>query len=319
MQKQCPHCNGRLIKFGFLKKEKTQRYQCKECKRTTSDLDKRCFGTLRTDRKKIILVTTLLTEGMGIRGAARVASCHRDTVLRILKLAGEKSKRLLESKLKGLALNYAEADEIHTTVLKKYQFDERRDSFKCNFGDYYIYLGIEADTKLLLLPTIGRRSQFHTEKFADSLRKCTDGRFQLTTDGFRSYKSAVPNSFGNQIDFAQLWKELHMVNAVRAKRNAKHTPKKVYAVRCGEPEKSRITTAHVERVNLSMRHFNKRFARKSQCFSKLVEYLEHSVYLFVAHYNFCKLHKGILGKQTPAMAQGIEKRALKTEELFSHF
>ena len=68
----CPGCKGKLVKYGFLKKERTQKYRCKQCRKMCSDAASRPFGTLRSKPETILLVTELLTEGMGVRAAARV-------------------------------------------------------------------------------------------------------------------------------------------------------------------------------------------------------------------------------------------------------
>lgn len=276
--------------------------------------DARTFGNLRSSPQTITLVVKLLTEGNGIRSAARIANCHRDTVLRILKHAGTRAQQLLEKKLQDVKVNHVQADEIWTYCQKKADKEVNPDLDLNPWGDFYIFLGIEQTTKLLLLPTIGKRSERHTEQFAQDLARTVSGRFQITTDGFRPYKAQMRNALGNRIDFAQFYKERNMLNA-----NKKFAGKQkaLKIIRSGNPDKSRITTAHVERVNLSMRHFNKRFARKSISFSKDEEYLAYSVFLFVAAHNFCKVHKGILGKQTPAMASGLTLRKWNESDLLN--
>jgi hypothetical protein len=85
-----------------------------------------------------------------------------------------------------------------------------------------------------------------------------------------------------------------------------------------------ISTAHVERLNLSLRHFNKRFTRLSPCFSKKVDNLAHSVALTVAFFNFCRPHASLKIKvtettkaveRTPAMAAGLADYVWTTDEL----
>ncbi len=53
---------------------------------------------------------------------------------------------------------------------------------------------------------LDKRTSNAAAYFSIKLRKATNGRFQLSTDGFRSYAAAVPAVFGNNIDFAQLVK-----------------------------------------------------------------------------------------------------------------
>ena len=45
-----------------------------------------------------------------------------------------------------------------------------------------------------------------TRLFAEKLSRATSGRFQLTTDGFTPYLTAIPAVFGNRIDYATLVK-----------------------------------------------------------------------------------------------------------------
>lgn len=155
----CPRCTGKLIKYGFLKKEKLQRYRCKKCAKSFSEASNRTFGTLRSKPDKILLVLKLLTEGMGIRAAGRVANCHRDTVLRILKHAGRRSYDLLKTKLVDVLVKHVEADEIWTYVLRKSETGVDPDKDFNPWGDFYTFLALESETKLLLMPTIGKRSE----------------------------------------------------------------------------------------------------------------------------------------------------------------
>lgn len=280
-----------------------------------SEAHKRTYGTLRSKPETVLLVLKLLTEGMSVRGSARLAGCHRDTVLRILKHAGSRSYDLLKRKLVDLPVKHVEADEIWTYVLRKSETDDDPESDFNPWGSFYVYLALEADSKLLLMPTIGKRNETSTWKFANSVRRCTAGRFQLTTDGFKGYKKVMPETLKGRIDFAQFYKEFNMMRANPVFGPQYKDGENPYLVRCGAPNVSRITTAHVERVNLSLRTFNKRFNRKTICFSKDEEYLAYSVYLFTAHYNFCRKHSSI--ETTPAKAAGVTGKVWSIEDLLS--
>jgi hypothetical protein len=64
-----------------------------------------------------------------------------------------------------------------------------------------------------------------------------------------------------------------------------------------------ICTSHVERHNLSIRTFLRRFTRLALGFSKKLENLIACTALYIAHYNFCRMHGSLPG--TPAMKAGI--------------
>jgi hypothetical protein len=68
----------------------------------------------------------------------------------------------------------------------------------------------------------------------------------------------------------------------------------------GNIDENDICTSHVERHNLSIRTFLKRFTRLSLGFSKKLENLNAVIALYIAHYSFCRLHGSLSG--TPAMA-----------------
>jgi hypothetical protein len=84
-------------------------------------------------------------------------------------------------------------------------------------------------------------------------------------------------------------------------------------VKAGTPRRDWICTSHVERQNLTVRHFNKRFARLGLGWSRKLENHRAAIALFVAAYNFCKVHS-TLGC-TPAQGAGLSDHAWTVEEL----
>jgi hypothetical protein len=68
-------------------------------------------------------------------------------------------------------------------------------------------------------------------------------------------------------------------------------------------------------MNLSVRTFNRRFTRLSIGYSKKLENHKLAVALFVAHFNFCRVHSA--HKQTPAMAAKLTDHVWTVEELLT--
>ncbi|HXF15856.1 MAG TPA: IS1 family transposase, partial [Burkholderiales bacterium] len=130
-----------------------------------------------------------------------------------------------------------------------------------------------------------------------------DDVVQLSTDGFTCYPEAVDLAFGPHVKFGTIVKEFR--NAVRP-----YTPSEIVGSRrrgifniSGREQTRTICTSHVERSNLTIRTFMRRFTRLTLGFSKKLENLAAAFALHAAHYNFCRVH-GTLGK-TPAMAAGV--------------
>lgn len=317
-----------MIKHGFLEKERTQRYRCKSCTRTFSDAAKRIYGLFRIPNEKVRGIVTALTEGSSIRGTARMIGVHRDTVLSVLKFAGERAENLLKKRLVDIVAEHVEVDEIWTYVMKRRKGYVNPEKDASWMGDYYVFTGMDSATKLMFIPVIGKRTELNTEIFMQTLAQSIKGRTQITTDGFRAYPKAVKKAFGNRVDFAQYYKEYNMLkkrfpkayvsaselhkfkDSVRAKASDKP-----FLVRCGNPDPKKITTSRIERSNLTFRTFCKRMNRATICFSRDEEYLHCATMLFIADYNFVKLHAGLRRKTTPAMAAGVADRIFGIEDL----
>jgi hypothetical protein len=75
-----------------------------------------------------------------------------------------------------------------------------------------------------------------------------------------------------------------------------------------------ICTSHVERNNLTIRTFMKRFNRLALGFSKKLENLAAATAIHVAVYNFCRMHGSL--KCTPAMAAGVIDRLWDMNDLY---
>ena len=82
----------------------------------------------------------------------------------------------------------------------------------------------------------------------------------------------------------------------------------------GRINKKTICTSHVERNNLSIRTFIRRFTRLSLGFSKKLANLNAAVSLHFAYYNFCWFRGSL--RKTPATAAKIAGHPWSLEELF---
>ena len=119
-----------------------------------------------------------------------------------------------------------------------------------------------------------------------------------------TYLDAVEDTFGTEIDYAQLVKIYGTEQIVSETR---YSPPKCLGARptkiTGDPAEEHISTSYVERANLTMRLMNRRFTRLTLGFSKKIENHVHALALYAFHYNFCKLHKTL--RCTPAMAANV--------------
>jgi lambda repressor-like predicted transcriptional regulator len=68
---------------------------------------------------KALLALQLLIDGTSIRSTERITGIHRDTILRLLVLAGEKCEKLMGRLIVNVPVKDVQADEIWGFVQKK--------------------------------------------------------------------------------------------------------------------------------------------------------------------------------------------------------
>lgn len=161
-----------------------------------------------------------------------------------------------------------------------------------------------------------KRDAKTTHAFMRDLHSRIAVAFQLTTDGFQIFPQAVYACWKEGIDYAQQAK-IYSHDPENRYTQRRYSPGRCVSVRTmrrfGFPIESEISTSHVERTNLSLRLFNRRFTRLTLGYSKKLEYLKHAVALFVAHFNFCRVHSR--HSKTPAMASGLANEPWTIAEL----
>jgi IS1 family transposase len=142
-----------------------------------------------------------------------------------------------------------------------------------------------------------------TTEFTEKLHEATEGRFQLTTDGFAAYPDAVSYSLGTRTAFGQLIKVYEGIQENETRYSPSRLRETIVKKFWGNPDEDRICTSHVERHNLSMRTHLRRLTRLTNGFSKKWENLRAMLALYFAFYNFCRIHRSL--RCTPAMAAGV--------------
>lgn len=307
----CHNCQSNCNRFGK-HRNGLQRYRCSQCRRTFTEDHTRPLADMRLPVEKAIAIVRLFVEGCSVRSIERITSVHRDTILRVLVLAGERCERLLADTITNLQVRDVECDEMWGFVAMKEKAKGNLYKNVDAFGDAYTYVAIERNSKLILAWHLGKRNRQDTLTFITKLRRATIGKFQLSTDGWPSYPDAVERVFGADIHYAQLIK----VYGASRDGEQRYSPAEVVDVevvpRVGMPDE-RICTSHVERQNLTMRMQIRRLTRLTNAFSKKWENLKAAVALHFAWYNFVRVHKSL--RVTPAMEARITERVWTLEEL----
>ncbi len=185
-------------------------------------------------------------------------------------------------------------------------------------GDQYVFVALDADTKLVPAFRVGKRTGRLAASFMMELATRILTRVQLSTDSFSGYAEGVDRVFGSDIDYAQITKHYSAPqgNHAEIRYSPGHCTGVTKAVIAGEPNPKYVSTSYVERQNLTMRMQMRRFTRLTNAFSKSLRHLEAAIALHFFNYNFMRIHQTL--RVTPAMQAGLTRRLWAWEELLSY-
>jgi IS1 family transposase len=263
--------------------------------------------------EKKVQIVRLLVEGNSLRATSRITDIHRTTIMKLLAEVGAACQKFHDETVKNVASRRVQCDEIWSFVYAK---EKNKPANMQDAGDVWTWVGIDADSKLVVSWHVADRSPYAANDFMHDLASRLKDRVQLTTDGLRAYLDAVYNAFDLDIDFAQLVK-LYGGSEGTNSQEKKYSPaectgcKKTWV--SGDPDPLHVSTSYVERQNLTMRMHMRRFTRLTNAFSKKIENHCHAISLHFVYYNFVKQHQTL--KVAPAMAAGLTKRFMTIEDI----
>ena len=93
--------------------------QCKECQEEFSERRGTALFNTKIPEAKAVSVIEHLDEGCTITGTARLVPVAKDTVARLLKVAGRQAQKFHDQKVQGIAPQALEFDEQWSYVGKK--------------------------------------------------------------------------------------------------------------------------------------------------------------------------------------------------------
>jgi IS1 family transposase len=235
----------------------------------------------------------------------------KPAILKLLADLGPVCAEYHDRVVRNVTAQRVQVDEIWQFVGAKAKNvkDEQRAH---GWGDTWTWVGMCADTKLIVSWFIGQRDWDAAYSLMLDLSARLANRVQLTTDGNRLYVDAVEGAFGRQIDYAMLKKIYGFDSDEKRYSPAKMVTTETEVIR-GNPDPRHISTSYIERQNLTMRMSMRRFTRLTNGFSKKVENHAYAVALHFVHYNFARIHKTL--RVTPAMAAGLSDHVWSIEEM----
>ena len=260
-------------------------------------------------------VVNCLIEGCSIRATVRMTGIAKKTVMRVLVEVGAVCSDYQDQVFRNLPCRRIQLDELWGfNYCKQKNLTEEIASRIPGAGDVWLWVAIDADTKLVPCWRLGDRNAGTALEFVHDLAGRLNNRVQLTSDGHRVYLTAIESAFGSDVDYAMLVK---LYGADRKESTTRYSPAQCIGISLaaisGKPDPEHISTSFVERQNWSVRTAMRRYTRLSNGFSHKIENHAAAVALNYFAYNFIKIHRTL--RVTPAMAAGVTDRLWDVADL----
>jgi IS1 family transposase len=259
-----------------------------------------------------IRIVSALVEGNSLRSVSRMTGIARNTITKLLVDLGEACMQYHDSHVRNVRVRRLQCDEIWAYVGAK-QKNASPAKKEIGWGDVWTWVGLDADTKLVVSYLVGGRGAVWANDFMEDCASRIKGRVQVTKDGHKAYLEAVEGAFDMEVDFATLTK----IYGASEETEKRYSPAKCIGceskVVMGDPDPKHISTSYVERQNLTMRMGIRRFTRLTDAFSKKLDNHAYAVALHFMYCNFVRIHQTL--RVTPAMEAGLSDHAWTIQEL----
>src|ERR1035441_4496988 len=97
----CETCKVDCQRFGK-HRNGLRRFRCPKCKRTFTEAHTKTLDAMNIPWDKALLAVRLLLEGNSIRSTERISELNRNTIMRVLVLAGEKAEKVSEEIIRNV-------------------------------------------------------------------------------------------------------------------------------------------------------------------------------------------------------------------------
>ena len=270
------------------------------------------MNKLTTEKRTQIL--TMLVEGNSLRATSRMADVSINTVTKLLVDAGKACQEYHNEYVVNVPSKRIQCNEIWSFVYAKDKNAPAEMKEDGKAGDVWTWVGIDADSKLVVSWLVGDRSSDTALPFMNDLASRLANKVQLTSDGHKTYLVAFEEAF-THIDYAILHK-------IYGKGGGKSADERYGPAECigtekkpqiGNPDEKHISTSFVERQNLTMRMHMRRFARLTNGFSKKIENHCYAIALHYMYYNFVKIHMTL--RITPAMEARVTSNLWEVSDI----
>ncbi|MDQ5854527.1 MAG: hypothetical protein M3380_21145 [Chloroflexota bacterium] len=325
------------------KHERIQTFRCQACRTTFTSRRDTPLYRLKTASRRIAEVLSTLAEGLTLAAATRVFGHSANTITTWVTRAGRVpsgcSAILHDRWLRHLTLPHLPLDELRTHLRQRAQI-------------LWLWVALEPVTKLIPVWHLGARTQRAAHRVVHDLhqRLAPDCLPVFTSDGLNLYVYALTTHFGHWVraggrrarqwhvrpglisgQVKKTYRRRKVVRVTRVMRS--RTREQLRATLCKLGLSGRLTTAFVERVNLTLRQGVAALARRTWATAQGAPALLAQLEWWRGYDHFVRLHQLLrvplatpitrggrrvprqYHQRTPAMAAGLTTRRWTVHDL----
>jgi IS1 family transposase/transposase-like protein len=318
-----------LVGDGHHGRDRIQDFRCQACGTKVSARRDTALYRLTTPATRVSQVLTALAEGLDQRAASRVFDHGTHTLARWLTRSGAHAERLHARHFHGLHLPHVQLDELRARLRDRTHVA-------------WLWLAVDPVAKVIPALHLGQRNQAAAHALVHALMQTLAPGCPpvFTSDGLNLYFYALTAHFGQWVAGvgrrARLWRVApgllygQVKKVYRRQRLTRVVPCLHYgswrafrATLRGLGLSGRVTTAFIERANLTLRRGVAGLARRTWATARSAPQLLAHLEWWRAYYHFSRPHRGLrlplagpidrggcraprrYWRRTPAMALGV--------------
>ena len=361
----CPNAQCPLFKFMnrgnvsaistyMTESGKRRIFRCRHCETTFAETRDTVFFALRTSEEKVMMALKMLLVRVDLAGICFVLACRRGDSPGVARARAAKPHEINAHLLRDLPVTQVQLDEMGNFIARKHarETDEAGESLpESEDGRQWVWVSFAPEFRLMIAAVVGPRTLDTAKEVVAATKARVAGIPAFFSDGFTCYLAALIAAFHVVTTFARTGKrgrprkpvcephpDLVYGQLVKQKKQGKRLTLSTRVLLGAERLTQlglTISTALVERVNLTLRQALAPLARKTSSFCKDRERMRQRVVFFQAFYNVARPHMSLRTplpmherkrqgairprwrERTPAMAAGLTDHVWTFRELLT--
>jgi IS1 family transposase len=356
----CPHYRRRqqgpvsAIATSLTQSGKRRIFRCHTCTTPVSETRETVFFALRTSAEKVMMALKMRLVRVDLAGIGFVLGVTEATVLAWRRRVAQQAEAINHHLRRHLPVTHGQLDELGNVIARPHACETDTAGASLPDGEdgrQWVWISFAPEFRLMIAAVVGPRTLDTAKEIVAATKARVAGIPAFFSDGFTCYLAALIAAFHIVTTFARTGKrgrprkplcephpDLVYGQLVKQKKQGKLLTLSTRVVLGAERLTHlgcTISTALVERVNLTLRQALAPLVRKTSSFCKDRERLRQRVVFFQAFYNVARPHMSLRQplplherirhgaicprwrERTPAMAAGLTDHVWTFRELLT--